>query len=103
MHSLINQSHREEYSLVNDTERLVTVPPRQSHVMSLTVTRLFNGHTVKARVAADSAALRPVCSLAKLVFLLPLVAFYKQHSSLLNNWTASAPAISPVGRRWRAS
>lgn len=34
-------------------------------------------------------------SLAKLVFVFPLVTFHKQHSSLLNNWTASVPAISP--------
>lgn len=55
---------------------------------------LFNGLIVKH---ADASALWPVYSLAKPVFSFLPVAFYKQHSSLLNNWTASVPAISPFG------
>lgn len=41
--------------------------------------------------------------LQSLCFFLLLVTFYKQHSFLLNNWTASVPAIFPIQRRWRAS
>lgn len=42
------------------------------------------------------------CTFAKAVFFFLLLALYRQHSSLLNNWTASLPAISPLRRRWRA-